>query len=259
MSASGTAKPDAPSLEPGSPKPNLFSLNAIGKAAGVDLDAPRTGTYRPKYGVGGTEGRGGVGVGDFLSEDAGRERAAKGVVPPFVREMERKLDGYFDPPFAHVDNSNRRELMHKQFMGFLKNPPKTGQMKRGLDPTQETLQDKYRSIDWGATFLGRRVLVFARQRADGSIAELALRQASGYRAFDEYALDAVEKALLARPPRPEETQKGEVRTLWQLDATGYVVLAPEPTLKFDESSGKSEWVYPLQKRVDKAVKLLAIY
>jgi hypothetical protein len=50
-----------------------------------------------------------------------------------------------------------------------------------------------------------------------------------------------------------------VRTLWQLDATGYVVIAPEPTLKFDEASGKSEWIYPLQKRVDKAVKLLAVY
>jgi hypothetical protein len=240
-------------------KPNLFALSALHHAAGVDVDGPAPSSFRPRQGVGSVDGRGGAAVGDFLAEDAGRERAKKGLVPPFVRDLERKLDGYFDPPFAHVDNANRRELMHKQFMGFLKTPPKTGELKRGLDPAKETAEEKLRSTGDRAFFLGRRVLVFARQLADGTIAELAVRQPSGFRAFDEDALDAVEKALHARPPRADELRKGEVRTLWQLDATGYVVLAPEPTLKFDESTGKSEWIYPLQKRVDKAVKLIAVY
>src|SRR5262249_51042660 len=134
-------------------------------------------------------------------------------------------------------------------------PPKTGELKRGIDPTKETSEEKLRSSGDRAFFLGRRVLVFARQRADGTIVEISIRQPSGFHAFDDDALDAVEKALRARPPR----EGREVRTLWQLDATGYVVIAPEPTLKFDESTGKSEWIYPLQKRVDKAVKLLAVY
>jgi hypothetical protein len=38
-----------------------------------------------------------------------------------------------------------------------------------------------------------------------------------------------------------------------------VVIAPEPQLRFDEATGKSEWIHPLQKRVDRAVKLLAVY
>jgi TonB family protein len=173
--------------------------------------------------------------------------------------MERQLDGFFDPPFAHVDNANRKELMHKQFMGFLKTPPKTGELRRGVDPTKETTEEKLRSTGDRAFFLGRRVLVFARQRADGSVAELSVRQSSGFHAFDDDAIAAVERALAARPPRAGELKNGEVRTLWQLDATGYVVIAPEPTLKFDESTGKSEWIYPLQKRVDKAVKLVAVY
>jgi TonB family protein len=245
-------------VEPPS-KPDLFARSALGHAAGVDVDAPGEAGFRPRQGVGSVDGRGGVAVGDFLAEDAGRERARKGLVPSFVRDLERKLDGYFDPPFAHVDNANRRELMHKQFMGFLKTPPKTGELKRGFDPTKETTEEKLRSTGDHAFFLGRRVLVFARQLANGTIAELSIRQPSGFHAFDEDALDAVEKALKGRPPRPEELRRGEVRTLWQLDATGYVVIAPEPTLKFDESTGKSEWVYPLQKRVDKAIKLLAVY
>jgi hypothetical protein len=69
----------------------------------------------------------------------------------------------------------------------------------------------------------------------------------------------VERALAGRPPRPEDLRDGEVRTLWRLEATGYVVIAPEPQLRFDESTGKSEWIYPLQKRVDRAVRLLAVY
>jgi hypothetical protein len=180
-------------------------------------------------------------------------------VPPFVRDAERRLDGVFAPPFAHVDNANRRELLHKQMMGFLRTPPKTGELRRGIDPTKETAEEKLRSTGDRAFFLGRRVLVFARQRADGTLAELSIRQSSGFRAFDDDAIDAVEKALLGRAPRAGELHAGEVRMLWQLDATGYVVIAPEPTLKFDESTGKSEWIYPLQKRVDKAVKLVAVY
>ncbi len=238
-------------------KPNLFAASVLSYAAGVDLEAPAPSSFRPRHGVGAVDGRGGVAVGDFLAEDAGRERAQKGAVPPFVREVERQLGETFSPPFGHVDNGNRKELLHKQMMGFLRTPPRTGELARGVDPERETTEQKLNSTADHAFFLGRRALVFARQRADGTIAELSLRQSSGFHAFDDDALDAVYKALSKRSPRAGET--GEVRTLWQLDATGYVVIAPEPTLKFDEATGKSEWIYPLQKRIDKAVKLLAIY
>src|SRR5579859_6654837 len=60
------------------PRPNLFLSAAIGHAAGVDLDARAPEGYRPRQGVGSVDGRGGTGVGDFLAEDAGRERAKKG-------------------------------------------------------------------------------------------------------------------------------------------------------------------------------------
>jgi hypothetical protein len=234
-------------------KVDLFASSALGHAAAISPDAPPPG-FRPRRGVGATDGRGGIGVGDFLAEDAGRERALKGLVPPSVRDGERRLDRFFDPPFSHVDNANRRELLHKQFMAALRTPPKTGELGRAVDPTKETAAEKLKSSGDRAFFLGRRVLVFARQLADGTLAEIAVRQSSGFRAFDEDALDAVERALIGRA-----TEGRETRTLWQLDATGYVVIAPEPTLKFDEATGKSEWIYPLQKRVDKAVKLLAVY
>ena len=79
-----------------------------------------------------------------------------------------------------------------------------------------------------AFFLGRRVEIFVRQRADGSILEMALRNPSGYRAFDDAALAAVEKALGG--VAPGTARDGEVRTLWQLDATAYVVISPNPEL-----------------------------
>ena len=81
----------------------------------------------------------------------------------------------------------------------------------------------------------------------------------GYRAFDDVALAAVEKALAGHVPGGAVAHAGEVRTLWQLDATAYVVVSPEPELVFDESSGKHEWRYPLQKRVDHHVRLVAVY
>jgi glucose dehydrogenase len=86
---------------------------------------------------------------------------------------------------------------------------------------------------------------------------MALRNPSGYRAFDDAALAAVEKALGG--VAPGSARDGEVRTLWQLDATAYVVISPNPELVFDESTGKREWRYPLQKRVDHHVRLVAVY
>ena len=41
--------------------------------------------------------------------------------------------------------------------------------------------------------------------------------------------------------------------------TAYVVYSPTPSAIFDESTGKVEWVYPLEKKVDRDVKLVATY
>jgi hypothetical protein len=98
-----------------------------------------------------------------------------------------------------------------------------------------------------------------RQHADGSIAEIALRNASGYRAFDDAAVAAVIAALGGHLPAGAGGKRGDVRTLWQLEATAYVVVSPNPELVFDESSGKHEWICPLQKKVDHHVRLMALY
>lgn len=263
--------PPSPRAEPPSrgepaPRPNLFSPSALAKAADIDL-APSAAdrAWRPRRGVGGDSGSGGVDVGSFLAEDAARLRVQKGAVAPGLRDAERRLDDVFAPTFTQADNSNKAQLAWKQFRGFLSDPPKTGPLARALDPSKETLDEKNRSRRPDqAFFLGRRVEVFVRQKADGSILEMALRSASGYRAFDDAALAAVEKALAGRVPGARDAQSaaargGEVRTLWQLDATAYVVISPEPQLVFDEASGKHEWVYPLQKRVDHHVRLVAVY
>jgi hypothetical protein len=238
---------------------NLFAASALATAADIAL-APSAAdrAWRPRHGVGGEGAAGGVDVGSFLAEDAARLRVQKGAVAPELRSAERRLDTLFSPTFGQSDISNRAELFLKQFRGFLRDPPKTGELRRGVDPTQETLEEKMRSRDLDrAFFLGRRVEVFVRQRPDGGIIEMALRNPSGYRAFDDAALVAVEKALGGRVPGGP--RDGEVRTLWQLDATAYVVVSPEPELIFDESSGKREWRYPLQKRVDHHVRLVAVY
>lgn len=101
--------------------------------------------------------------------------------------------------------------------------------------------------------------IFVRQRSDGTIVEMAVRSPSGYRGFDDVALVAVEKALGGRVPGGRAGERDQVRSLWQLDATAYVVVSPEPHLVFDESTGKNEWSYPLQKRVDHHVRLVAVY
>ena len=238
---------------------NLFAASALARAADITM-APGAANraWRPRHGVGGDGASGGVDIGSFLAEDAARLRVQKGAVAPELRSAERRLDSFFSPTFGQSDVSNRAELFLKQFRGFLRDPPKTGALQRGLDPTKETLDEMARSRDSDrAFFLGRRAEVFVRQRADGSIIEMALRNPSGYRAFDDAALAAVEKALASRVPGV--AHGGEVRTLWQLDATAYVVVSPNPELVFDESSGKREWRYPLQKRVDHHVRLLAVY
>jgi hypothetical protein len=252
---------------PGPPtSPNLFAPSALAKAADINLEPTAADrAWRPRRGVGGDGAAGGVDVGSFLAEDAARLRVQKGAVAPELRDAERRLDGVFAPTFAQADNSNKAQLFWKQFRGFLRDPPKTGPLARALDPSKETLDEKLRSRRPDqAFFLGRRVEVFVRQRADGSILEMALRVASGYRAFDDAALVAVEKALAGRVPGTRDAQAaaardGEVRTLWQLDATAYVVISPNPELVFDEATGKHDWVYPLQKRVDHHVRLVAVY
>jgi TonB family protein len=196
-------------------------------------------------------------VAAFLAEDAARERVAKGVVPPRLRDLERALEQSFAPPVAHVDVANRGELLHKQLVGRLRTPPTLRALPRGEDATRETNAEKLKRVVAEPFFLGRRVEVFVRQRADGTILEIALRQSSGFRAFDDEALDAVEKALAGRPP--EDARSPEVRSLWRLDATAYVVYSPTPTLVFDEATGKQEWIYPLEKRVKTAVQLVAVY
>ena len=239
---------------------NLFAASALAGAADITI-APNAAdrAWRPRHGVGGDGANGGVDIGSFLAEDAARLRVQKGAVAPELRATERRLDTLFSPSFGQSDVSNRAELFVKQLRGFLRDPPKTGALKRGLDPTTETLDEMMRSRDLDrAFFLGRRAEIFVRQRADGSIIEMALRNPSGYRAFDDAALAAVEKALAGRAPAGARGG-GEVRTLWQLDATAYVVVSPNPELVFDESTGKREWRYPLQKRVDHHVHLVAIY
>ena len=238
---------------------NLFAASALATAADVSMvPTAADRAWRPRHGVGGNGAAGGIDAGSFLAEDAARMRADKGAVAPELRSAERRLDTLFLPSFGQSDISNRAQLFLKQFRGFLRDPPKTGELHRGVDPTTETLEEKMRSRDLDrAFFLGRRVEVFVRQRADGSIVEMALRNPSGYRAFDDVALAAVEKAVAGHVPGA--TRDGEVRTLWQLDATAYVVVSPEPELIFDESSGKREWRYPLQKRVDHHVRLIAVY
>jgi hypothetical protein len=261
--------PPSPSESPSSESPprtsppavNLFAASALAKAADIEL-APSAAdrAWRPRHGVGGDGAAGGVDVGSFLAEDAARLRVQKGAVAPELRTAERRLDEVFAPSFTQADISNRAELFLKQFRGFLRDPPKTGELSRGLDPTKETLEEKMRSRQLDrAFFLGRRVEVFVRQRADGSIVEMAVRNPSGYRGFDDVALVAVEKALGGRVPGGAAAERAEVRTLWQLDATAYVVVSPEPHLVFDESTGKREWIYPLQKRVDHHVRLVAVY
>ncbi|HEX9102213.1 MAG TPA: hypothetical protein VF997_08425, partial [Polyangia bacterium] len=254
---SSSSAPEPPARAPG--PVNLFAASALATAADIAI-APSAAdrAWRPRHGVGGEGAAGGVDVGSFLAEDAARLRVQKGAVAPELRSAERRLDSAFAPTFGQSDISNRAELFLKQFRGFLRDPPKTGELKRGVDPTQETLEEKMRSRDLDrAFFLGRRVEIFVRQRADGGILEMALRNPSGYRAFDDAALVAVEKALRGRAPGAAHA--GEVRTLWQLDATAYVVVSPEPELIFDESTGKREWRYPLQKRVDHHVRLVAVY
>jgi hypothetical protein len=241
------------------PQVNQFAASALAAAADIAL-APTAAdrAWRPRHGVGGDGAAGGVDVGSFLAEDAARRRVQKGALAPELRTAERRLDELFAPTFGQADISNRAELFLKQFRGFLRDPPKTGDLQRGLDPTKETLEEKMRSRQLDrAFFLGRRVEIFVRQRPDGSIIEMALRNPSGYRAFDDAALVAVERALGGRAPGA--ARGGEVRTLWQLDATAYVVVSPEPELIFDESTGKREWRYPLQKRVDHHVRLVAVY
>ena len=254
--------PPGPATEPrpAPPKVDLFSNAAVARAAGVDLSPSSSDRgFRPRRGVGGDSRQGGVDVASFLAEDAARMRVDKGAVAPELRRLEKRLHEAFAPTFAQADNSNRAELFLKQFRGFLKNPPKTGELARTLDPTKETLADKLRSARPDqAFFLGRRIEIFVRQAPDGTIREIAIRNASGYRAFDEAALAAVEKALAGHLPAGAG-HEGDVRTLWQLDATAYVVISPQPELIFDEASGKSEWLYPLQKRIDKAVHLIAVY
>jgi outer membrane biosynthesis protein TonB len=260
--ATPTATPpqfeSSPPPRPSKP-PNLFAASALASAADIQL-APTAAdrAWRPRHGVGGDGAAGGVDVGSFLAEDAARLRVEKGTVAPGLRTAERRLDTIFSPTFGQSDISNRAELLLKQFRGFLRDPPKTGELQRGLDPTQETLEEKMRSRQLDrAFFLGRRVEIFVRQRADGSIVDMALRNPSGYRAFDDAALAAVEKALGG--VAPGRARDGEVRTLWQLDATAYVVISPNPEIVFDESTGKREWRYPLQKRVDHHVRLVAVY
>jgi hypothetical protein len=261
-SQSSEPSSNAPQSSASSPPPvNLFAASALAKAADIAIAATAADrAWRPRHGVGGDGAAGGVDVGSFLAEDAARLCVQKGAVAPALRAAERSLDQGFAPSFTQADISNRAELFLKQFRGFLRDPPKTGELQRGLDPTKETLEEKMRSrhLDQ-AFFLGRRVEVFVRQRADGSIVEMALRNPSGYRGFDDVALAAVERALGGRAPAAAAAAGGEVRTLWQLDATAYVVISPDPELVFDESTGKREWIHPQQKRVDHHVRLLAVY
>ena len=240
----------------------LFAQSALGHAVSIDLTVPAAGGdggYRPRRGVGGASGAGGVDWKSFLVEDAARARVDKGFVAPELRAVERRLGEYFDPPFAHVDVANKRELFHKQFMASFSKRPTVRELSRAENPADETYADKRKRIVAEPFFLGRRAQVFVRQGQDGAVLEIALRSSSGFRAFDDEAIEAVAHILDGKLPPGVVPEDGQVRTLWQLEATAYVVYSTTPAATFDESTGKVEWVYPLEKKVDRKVKLMAVY
>jgi hypothetical protein len=149
------------SQSPPAPQVDLFAAATVQRAAAVEVAAkPADRAWRPRRGVGGAGAAGDVDVASFLSEDAARQRVAKGAVAPELRQLERQLDSAFTPTFIQADVSDRAALFIKQMRGFWRNPPKTGELQRGIDPTQETYQDKLRSMHpERAFFLGRQVEV----------------------------------------------------------------------------------------------------
>lgn len=197
----------------------------------------------------------------FLTEDAARRRAAQGVVPPRLRELERAVSARFDPPYAHVDISNRLQLLGKEFIARLGRPPRLRELSRAEDPTRESNDEKLKRAEHEPLFLGRFAEVFVRQAAGGEILEILVRTSSGFRSFDDDAVDAVLEAVRRSPPHAEGFAAGvrEVRSLWRLEATAYVVYSVTPVGQFDEATGRMELHYPLQKRVDHKVKLVAVY
>ena len=247
--------PAVPS-SPGAGRVDLFAGAALERVVGTGGPTDGAG-YRPRHGVG-HEARGGLDLGSFLVEDAGRARVDKGVVPPGLREAERVMAARFDPPFGHVDVANKRELFRKQFIGRLKTPPRVRELSRAEDPARESNGEKLKRIVREPYFLGRFTEVFVRQGSGGTILEMLVRTSSGFRSFDDDAIAAVSKALEDSPP-PEARAGSEVRTLWRLEATAYVVYSPTPVGEFDEATGKVQMYYPLQKRVDHKVKLVAVY
>jgi hypothetical protein len=97
-----------------------------------------------------------------------------------------------------------------------------------------------------------------RQHADGSIAEIALRNVSGYRAFDDAAVAAVTAALGGRLPAGASGRGGDAHVM-AAGSDGLCRGVAQPELVFDEALDKREWIYLLQKKVDHHVRLMALY
>jgi len=109
---------------------------------------------------------------------------------------------------------------------------------------------------------GRVALVSVAQAPDGRLLHVELVSPSRDAAIDRAALDGVRDAARKLTPPPEEARgtRGELVSLWEFQLT-VSVTPPIPVIEFefDELLGVADLRLPLDRRVWKQVRLVAVY
>jgi len=280
----------APTTE--SPPPANFQGNALEGLAALGLRAaPDLSVRRPDVPEGGDGG--GVAIAppspeplrDWLREQAGRDRVANGLAHPYYGDVGRALLGAWDvegaierrglPGYIAQVGENLRSfgrVWQELAAGYGKTGAPTlidGGSERvrelaGLPagPARDSLVGNEIQRQLIPAFSrGRVALVRVTQAGDGRLLAVELASPSSDLELDRAAVAGVRAAVGKLPPPPEEAREGREKlvTLWEFELEVSITPPiPVVAIEFDEVLGLKDLRLPLDRRIYKRVRLVAV-
>lgn len=281
-----TAESDAPSEPPPRVAPRLTPGLVPDSTIVLRLDAGVEPQVVMETGLRGLEAPKNI-VGDLARETLGKGRVERGLVHPYYSQLGKALLKNWDAD--RVARSGLKGLIQQtgenmraynemwqeraQAYGSSANPmgdvqqesnrrgavnDRVGGGVNGMDLEQRKEMQRSMREQFRAT---RRAVIRVVQDSEGRVTRVELVQPSNDSNVDKEALNDVRTAAQKLPPPPSEALEGKttLSSLWSFELT-VSISPPVPTFtfEFDEALGFIDARLPLDRRIYKKVRLVAV-
>lgn len=225
-------------------------------------------------------------VANLTKETLGKGRVDRGLVHPYYGQLGKALlknwdadrvassglNGFFEQTQKNMKEFNRIWQERAAEYGGSGNPMSDTQLSNnrkaptneriqgltGVDLEQRKEMSRHLKEQFKAT---RRAVIRVVQNADGRLTKVELVQPSQDEKVDQEALQDVKLAAQKLPPPPAEALEGRasLSSLWSFELI-VSISPPVPTFsfEFDEALGYIDARLPLDRRIYKKVRLVAV-